>query len=258
MSCPDVFVGIDVQVRRGCAYYAISPKGEFLASGWLSGSTQAAREAEHVLAQLTSDNASRAVVGIDAPRMPLGAARKWTWSGKRKQWSMSDAPLQGRHCEVVIAALRLAKPQWTPLAQTAPEWMQVGFALFTAISATGAAVREVFPSAAYRQLGNMPGAEFPVNFLNFARGPKDMLDAAMGAFVVREYFAHRGCEVGGGDGLGTIVLPRPILAAPASLHTWPGVNTVAVQPCVAADIGIKDCHLAPCGRWRQLMEGPAA
>jgi hypothetical protein len=40
---------------------------------------------------------------------------------------------------------------------------------------------------------------------------------------VREFIAGRGVEVGGGDGLGTIVLPRPLSstqAAHAAL-SWP-------------------------------------
>jgi len=37
-----------------------------------------------------------------------------------------------------------------------------------------------------------------------------MLDAFVAAATVREFVHGRGCEVGGGDGLGTIVLPRPL------------------------------------------------
>ena len=54
-------------------------------------------------------------------------------------------------------------------------------------------------------------------------GPKDMLDAWVAAATVREFVEGRGAEVGGGDGLGTIVLPRPI-REPAidEVMRWPG------------------------------------
>ena len=37
-----------------------------------------------------------------------------------------------------------------------------------------------------------------------------MLDAWVAAATVREFVAGNGAEVGGGDGLGTIILPRPL------------------------------------------------
>ena len=37
-----------------------------------------------------------------------------------------------------------------------------------------------------------------------------MLDALVAAASVRELVKERGAEVGGGDGLGTIILPRPL------------------------------------------------
>ena len=44
----------------------------------------------------------------------------------------------------------------------------------------------------------------------FNSGVKDMLDASVAALTVCEFVNGRGCEVGGEDGLGTIVLPRKI------------------------------------------------
>lgn len=58
----------------------------------------------------------------------------------------------------------------------------------------------------------------------FARGPKDMRDAAVCVVVVREYAADRGGCVGGGDGLGTSVLPRPIEHADAPVLQWPSAT----------------------------------
>lgn len=37
-----------------------------------------------------------------------------------------------------------------------------------------------------------------------------MLDAWVAAAAVREFVEGRGTEVGDGDGLGTIILPRPL------------------------------------------------
>jgi hypothetical protein len=41
-------------------------------------------------------------------------------------------------------------------------------------------------------------------------GPKDMLDAWVAAATVREFIEGRGTEVGGGNGLRTIILPGPL------------------------------------------------
>ncbi len=62
-----------------------------------------------------------------------------------------------------------------------------------------------------------------VSFDDFSPGPKDMLDAVAAAFTVRVSADGRGSEVGGGDGLGTIVLPRPLtdLEKISAVHHWP-------------------------------------
>lgn len=223
-SSTPVYLGIDVQVSRGCAYYAIDASGAFVASGWLE-TDGAADAATTLVAALTGGVPSRAVVGIDAPRMPLPTPRGWAWSGARATWRRSDTPMRGRHCEVAIAALRYANPQWTPLAADAPPWMQWGFRLFAELGATGATVHEVFPSAAYTQLAISHGARVELDIGFFANGPKDMLDAAVSALVVREYAQGRGGAVGDGDGLGTIVLPRPVSHVDSPVLRWP-VETV--------------------------------
>ena len=48
-----------------------------------------------------------------------------------------------------------------------------------------------------------------------------MLDAAIAAVTVKEFNERRGVEVGGGDGLGTIILPRPIPNPKAGVSVWP-------------------------------------
>ena len=129
---PEVLVGVDVQVSRGCAYYAIRADGTHVDSGGLDDPSQAGSELRLHVERLERSIGCVAI-GIDAPRMALPSQR----------------------------------------------------------------------------------------FFGFARGPKDMLDAAIGALVVREFVAGRGCEVGGGDRLGSIILPRPLHQELASVMDRP-------------------------------------
>jgi predicted nuclease with RNAse H fold len=130
----------------------------------------------------------------------------------------------------VLKALGIANPQWTRLIPECPEWMSTGFKLFEALSAESD-VYEVFPSASYHQLAGDRGARFGISLEDFHRGTKDMLDAYVAAFTVHEYLAGRGEAVGGGDGLGTIVLPRPVSPnASRDLLTWPGAESPDPRP----------------------------
>jgi predicted nuclease with RNAse H fold len=101
--------------------------------------------------------------------------------------------------------------------------MQTGFSLFQALQASASPqhVFEVFPTASYRQLRDQPEPRLTIDLSAFWAGPKDMLDACVAALTVREFHQGRGCQVGGGDGLGTIVLPRPIDRATEGVHRWP-------------------------------------
>lgn len=215
-------MGVDVQQSRGCPYVILEPRRraamKCVAVGWLDGEGP-----EELGAALQSVARGHEVggIGIDAPRAPLPSPRGWSFGGG--EWKRSPRGLTGRHAEVVISSTRLANPQWTPLAEDAPPWMANGFALFKAAAAvTGERVYEVFPSAAYRLLAGDDSVRFELTAGGFARGPKDLLDAAMAAATVVEYEAGRGAAAGGGDGLGTIILPRPIPNASPDLMTWPG------------------------------------
>ena len=211
------FIGIDVQLRRGLAVAVMDDRGRVCRTLWLSPG-----QAQDVAAEL-AQRYPGASVGIDAPRQPLMQPRAHYWSRNGWRAARPADRGQGRHCEVVIAALGLAKPQWTPLRDAAPAWMVEGFALFEALEQQGLTTEEVFPSAAYRQLAEDPDAELSMPLSGFAQGPKDMLDAIVAAFSVREFSQGRGCAVGGGDGLGRIVLPRPLQTAckPEGVLTWP-------------------------------------
>jgi predicted nuclease with RNAse H fold len=199
------FAGIDIQTRRECCYAVVNKVGKLEKSGWFSDPIT---DAEDLIKELKSS--SQVAVGIDAPRMPLISKRQWYWNGKKRQWHRrGNQTGNGRHCEIVISAHRLANPQWTPLEKAAPEWMKLGFQLYSALEGL-VAVYEVFPTASYALLQGNTDIRIDADFSACKPGPKDMLDAWVAAATVREFAGGRGIEVGGGDGLGTIILPRQL------------------------------------------------
>ncbi len=199
-----VFIGIDVQLVRDLAYTVMDSDGRVIDNGWLDSSGP-----RHA-AELLADKHPAAVVGIDAPRVPLRVPRQHYWAGGSWRRKRSSDKGFGRHCEVVISACGLARPQWTPTSEQARDWMVTGFELFRGFDAAGLETEEVFPSAAYRMLAQDMEAQVQIPLKGFLPGPKDMLDSIIAAFTVKEFIQGRGCAVGGGDGLGVIVLPRPI------------------------------------------------
>ncbi|MDZ8118086.1 hypothetical protein [Pontiella agarivorans] len=213
----NIFIGIDVQVSRPCVFVAIDASGSMVDSGWF----KTPREIFQTLENLGHTAALH--LGIDASRVPLSGPRTWYWNGAKKQWrgkTEKDKGL-GRHCEVVIKAHNLANPQWTPQRKDAPAWMQLGFDLFQSLEAFGATY-EAFPSAAYTQLHEDPSVRITINFSKvWKRGTGDLFDAMAAAVTVREFVEGRGSEVGGGDGLGSIILPRPLVNPIEAVLRWP-------------------------------------
>ena len=212
------FIGVDIQERRRCPYAVLDASARMVDSGWLAAGPyeDAARDLVDVVRRH-----GNAPVGIDSPRRPLAEPRAWSWG--RGRWRPRGAAGQGngRHCEVVVKAHNLANPQWTRTRDECPSWMRLGFALFEAVN-SGAPTYEVFPSASYRLLGKGDRVEANIEFSQFLPGPKDMLDAVVAALTVREYLAGRGCAVGDGDGLGAIILPRPLAKSIPEVDRWPG------------------------------------
>ena len=212
------FIGIDIQVRRDCCYAVVNPSGTLIDSGWLSSP-----ESEAIFLVKKWAKSGRVYVGLDAPRMPLETPRKWYWNRARRRWDKRGVQKgYGRHCEVIISAYGIAKPQWTPLKKQIPEWMKLGFRLYSVLEDL-AIVYEVFPSASYTLLQGNMNVRVNADFSAFKPGPKDMLDALTAAATVREFIEAGGMEVGGGDGMGTIVLPCP-LPEPfiEEVMVWPG------------------------------------
>jgi predicted nuclease with RNAse H fold len=214
----DYYIGIDIQVRRNCCYAVFNPNGTLIDSGWFSNPEQDA-----VSLVKKWSGSGRVYAGLDAPRIPLDAPREWYWNRARKRWDKRGTQKgYGRHCEVVISAHGIARPQWTPLKKNTPAWMRLGFKLYSVLEDL-ATVYEVFPSASYTLLEGVKDVRVEIDFSSCKPGPKDMLDALVAAATVREFIIGRGIEVGGGDGMGTIILPRP-LPEPfvEEVFFWPG------------------------------------
>jgi hypothetical protein len=215
----DLFVGVDIQTARPCPYAILDEKGIAIDADWLDG-----KSPEHTVSGLRTVlsrlGRERAVVGIDAPRCPLPSPRQWYWHGKKWVRRGIKEAGSGRHCEVVVAAHRLANPQWTPCRGPFQDWMQLGFDLFQELG-TEFTVHEVFPTTSYTMLKDDPSVQISLRLGDLPPHPKDMLDAYVAAATVREFVQGRGCEVGGGDGLGTIILPRPLQNPITDVIGWP-------------------------------------
>ena len=220
----DRFIGVDVQTSRGCPFAVLDAEGNALDAGWLDQENETTAGLRAVAMRHAEGRLDRVAIGIDAPRVPLPQRRAWYWSRNGWRACCSQDRGSGRHCEVVIAAHRLANPQWTPAQPPFPQWMQLGFELFEQLG-TDFNVYEVFPSASYVMFANDRSAHLNVLLRGFAPGPKDMLDAYVAAATTREFIQGRESEVGGGDGLGSIILPRRIVNAIAGVLTWPAANT---------------------------------
>ncbi len=221
-----VFLGLDVQIRRPCTYYALDQDLAYVDSGVLPGNTiEAISQALVLLVESLASRASgKVAVGIDAPRMGLPAPRQWYWQKGAWVRKTSRERGYGRHCEVVVKALGLGNPQWTRLASNSPPWMRLGYRLFAALEGL-AETYEVFPSAAYRMLEEVDHPPIPLVLKGFAGRRKDMLDACAAAYTMWALHHGRGIEIGGGDGLGAIALPEklPVQASHPVLH-WPGTQ----------------------------------
>jgi predicted nuclease with RNAse H fold len=214
MTQNQYYIGVDIQSARDCPYVVLDSSSCLLQSGWIPTSDLMVEDIKDICKKY-----SDAKIGLDCPRKPLPLPRNWYWV--RGNWvARTNQVGSGRHCEVIIKANNIANPQWTPLIDTAPDWMRIGFRMFEEFQKYNE-VYEVFPSASYFLLEKTPEVKATLSFEHFKPGPKDMLDAAIAAVTVKEFNERRGVEVGGGDGLGTIILPRPIPNPKAGVSVWP-------------------------------------
>ncbi len=201
-----LFAGIDVQINRGCCYYVIDENKKYVTSGWIKENHS--NSFYKLFNELCNNERDLIAIGIDAPRMPIKNLRKRNFLKKNNRWIENSKEKIGRECEVVIKSFNLGSPQWTRKIKNSPNWMKLGFSIYNALN-DFQYVYEVFPSASYKML-QKENVKYELCLNDFLPGVKDMLDASVGAITVYEFINGRGCEVGGGDGLGTIVLPRKI------------------------------------------------
>src|ERR1700761_4180016 len=99
---PSLFLGIDVQVRRPCAYALLDADAKQLGGEWLpSDSAEAVGELRRLIDAL--GGSPGVAIGIDAPRYALPTPREWSWH-RTKGWRpcSTEAEGLGRHCEIVI------------------------------------------------------------------------------------------------------------------------------------------------------------
>lgn len=223
---PPLFIGIDVQCKRGLTFCCLDDEGRLSGSGWIPENKRDLPnlygDIETLLTQRFQPLSEQWALffGIDAPRQPLERPRTWCFNSRTGQWQRRTSSVKGwgRHCEIVIKTLHLGNPQWTPInREDSPPWMRLGYRIFEILIRLGQC-HEVFPSATYRQI-NQSEAILPIPMGQLDRGPKDILDSTAAAWTLREWYQHRGQAVGGGDGLGRILLPRVLPDHPI-LH-WP-------------------------------------
>lgn len=200
------FAGIDVQINRGCCYYILDKDKKHLTSGWEKENIP--QSFKNLFLKLTGNQLQTIALGIDAPRMPIEKLRTRYFDRNNNSWIEKPKQSAGRECEVIIKSYNIANPQWTRTFIESPDWMKLGFRIFSELK-DFQFVYEVFPSASYKMLVN-ENVKYELCLSEFNKGVKDMLDASVAAVTVYEFVNGRGYEVGGGDGLGTIILPRKL------------------------------------------------
>jgi predicted nuclease with RNAse H fold len=200
------FAGIDAQINRGCCYYILDEDKKHVTSGWEKENIP--QSFKNLFLKLTGNQLQTISVGIDAPRMPIEKLRTRYFDRNNNSWIEKPKQSAGRECEVIIKSYNIANPQWTRTFTESPDWMKLGFRIFSELK-DFQFVYEVFPSASYKMLEN-ENVKYELCLNEFNKGVKDMLYASVAAVIVYEFVNGRGCEVGGGDGLGTIILPRKL------------------------------------------------
>lgn len=201
-----LFAGIDVQVNRGCCYYIIDKNKKYVLSDWIKQNIP--QTFNKIFTEITDNHLETIAIGIDAPRTPIKRLRNRIYNKESNSWIVTSDRKVGRECEVIIKSFNIGNPQWTRKLRESPNWMKLGFSIYKSLI-NFPYVYEVFPSASYKMLEE-ENIKYEICLNNFITGIKDIMDASVAAITVYEFIKGRGCEVGGEDGLGTIVLPRKI------------------------------------------------
>ena len=77
------------------------------------------------------NNTDKIAIGIDAPRMPIKKLRTRYFDKKKNEWGVETKQSNGRECEVIVKSYNLANPQWTKTFKESPEWMKLGYDIFS-------------------------------------------------------------------------------------------------------------------------------
>ena len=82
------YMGIDVQISKGCSYVIVDEKSEIVNSGWAKEGTflKTAHQLRSVAFETADDRKNNVAMGIDSPRNPLKIKRKFYWNRKNLKW----------------------------------------------------------------------------------------------------------------------------------------------------------------------------
>ena len=94
------FAGIDVQVKRGCSYYIINEKKNFVANGWIEENIP--QSFKELFIKISNDHLKEIAIGIDAPWMPVKKLRKRSFDKKTNSWIDNGDEKLGRDRKSVV------------------------------------------------------------------------------------------------------------------------------------------------------------
>lgn len=201
-------IGLAPGLAGRTAFMVLDGAGNFLDAGFFEGClpTELVRQIEAGLA------AGLAVLaGVDAARHALPRLRYWEWEPTAERWvRLLRGTSAGRHAEIILRAHGFRETRWTDRTAGAASMFQALHAL------PGTVIYETCAEASFQALD--PGSPLPSQS---APAEGSLEHATLAATTSREFFAGRGQEIGGGDGLGTIILPRPLRRRIAGVLEWP-------------------------------------
>ena len=79
------YMGIDVQIKKGCSYFIVDENAEIMNSGWVREDThlKTAHQLRSVAHETSGGHLDNIAIGIDSPRMFLEKPREFYWNGKK-------------------------------------------------------------------------------------------------------------------------------------------------------------------------------
>lgn len=210
-----LYIGLDPGKARRCAFSVVDHLGNFLDAGFFDGAIP------HSLTRRMTEGIHSGMlvaVGIDGARHLLSQPRQWDWDERETGWKKLPSGTEaGRHAEIVLRAYGFRDCRWTGPATSASDRHLYTLSLYATCQALrGVEVHETCAQAS-AQAFDSPGDRLglPENL------EANLADATLAAGSAREFRQGRGLQVGGGDGLGAITLPRPLALAIPGVLEWP-------------------------------------